>query len=425
MRLFYALLMYLLTPLVLAWFGVRGFRDHRYWQHWGQRLGFYAQAAPAGCIWVHAASLGEVNAASPLVRALLERHPDQPLLLTTFTPTGAARAEELFAGRLTHCHLPLDLPGAVRRFYRCHQPGLAIIMETEIWPNLYYHASRRAVPLFISNARLSESSVRGYALAGGLIRRTMDTVTGVFAQTGRDAATYQQIGAQPGSVQVVGNLKFDTLVPASLSETGEMMRAGWGVSRPVLVAGSTHAEDETELFEAFKQVLNAHPRALLIVAPRHPERFAGVSEQARELGLKVAQRSQCSLPGPDIEVLVVDTMGELLSFYAAADVTFVGGTIAPVGGHNLLEPAALAKPVLIGPYTDNVREIAGQLLAAGAARRVHDRHDLATTTRRLFNEASGRDRMGQAGLHLVAEGRGALQRTLDALQAWLPGQQRA
>jgi 3-deoxy-D-manno-octulosonic-acid transferase len=425
MRLFYALLMYFLSPLVLAWFGIRGFRDKRYWQRWGERLGFYARPAPAGCVWVHAASLGEVNAASPLVNALLEHYPGQALLLTTFTPTGAARAEHLFSGRLTHCHVPLDLPGAVRRFYRRHQPQLGIIMETEIWPTLYHRARHSGVPLLISNARLSESSVRGYALAGRLIGPTMAGVSGVFAQTQRDAAAFMEIGARQECVQVVGNLKFDILVPASLSETGEMMRASWGVNRPVLVAGSTHAEDESELFEAFKQVLVEHPQALLVVAPRHPERFAAVAEEARELGLAVAQRSACTVPAPATQVLVVDTMGELLGFYAAADLAFVGGTLAPVGGHNLLEPAALAKPLLVGPYTANVREIADQLLAAGAARRVHDRHDLAVTIKQLFSDASGRDRMGQAGQQLVSAGRGALQRTLDALQAWLPGAPRA
>lgn len=419
MRLLYSLLIYLLSPLVLLHLAVRGFRDARYWQRWNERLGFIEPAPEPGCVWVHAASLGEVNAASPLVSALLEQYPRQPLLVTTFTPTGSERVHELFGDRVRHHYVPLDMPGAVRRFFRRQQPGLAVIMETELWPNLFNAARANTIPLVISNARLSTSSLRGYRMAGGLMRQTLACADRVLAQTERDADRYRQLGAPDGRVQVAGNLKFDINISATLSETGEMLRARWGAQRTVLVAGSTHAEDEIELLESFAEVRRQHPAALLILAPRHPERFAGVAADARDHGFSVSERSTCQAPDADTAVFIIDTMGELMNYYAAADVAFVGGTLAPVGGHNLLEPAALAKPVLIGPHTANVREIAEQLLEAGAAIRVHDRHDLAARLQDLFADASDRDRRGRAGQRLVMNGRGALETTLAALQPWL------
>jgi 3-deoxy-D-manno-octulosonic-acid transferase len=295
-----------------------------------------------------------------------------------------------------------------------------LVVETEIWPNLYAEAERRQAPLMIVNARMTEESLRGYRLAGRLVSRTLARVDSILAQTESDASRYIERGARPDRVRVTGNLKFDITVPASLVESAEVLRAGWGVQRPTLVAGSTHEEDEAELFEAFLKLLQRHPQALLVLAPRHPERFGRVAQDARDIGLVTALRSEGAVPPRDAQCLVVDTMGELPRYYAAADVTFVGGTIAPVGGHNVLEPAALGKPILLGPELHHVEEIARQLLESGAAQSVTGRRDIETAVEALFTDAARRDRMGQAGLRLVREGRGALRQALEELDRYLP-----
>lgn len=425
MRLLYSLLMYLLSPFMLAYFTVRGFRDRRYWQRWPERLAL-GNSVPGtqGPVWIHAASLGEVNAASPLIDALMLRFPEQALIVTTFTPTGSERVKELFGERLAHQYIPLDFPGAVKRFLNRVQPQLGIIMETELWPNLFCLAHAQKRPMIISNARLSDSSMRGYRIASSLIKETLLAVNRLLAQSDKDADRYSALGMPPDRVRVVGNLKFDVSIQASVSETGELLRSGWGVQRTVLVAGSTHAEDEIELFAAFSQALKHHPLALLVLAPRHPERFATVAEEARDFGFTVRSRSQSTVPDQKTQVFVLDSMGELLDFYAAADVTFIGGTMANVGGHNLLEPAALGKALLMGPHTENVQEIAKQLVDQGAARQVHDRHDLAEAVNVLFGQAITRDQMGMAGKRLVSSGRGALEQTLEELRPYLKAQAR-
>ncbi|KAA9131514.1 3-deoxy-D-manno-octulosonic acid transferase [Marinihelvus fidelis] len=419
MRFLYSLAMILATPVLLAYFGVRGFRDHRYWQRWNERLGAITVDVPGGGIIVHAASLGEVNAASPLVSALLQRYPDIPLTITTITPTGSARVRELFGDKVAHQYLPIDLPALGGRLLARLQPRLFLVLETEIWPNLYRVADSRTVPLALVNARMTASSQRGYRRLRGLIAPALRSADAVLAQSEADAERFVDCGAIAERVTVTGNLKFDIEVSASLAETGDMLKSAWGVGRPVLVAGSTHESDEAELVEAFQRLLKSRADALLVVAPRHPERFGRVAEALREYGLRVCLRSDGRVPPADCQCLVVDTMGELGNYYAAADITFVGGTIEPVGGHNLLEPAALGKPLLIGPHTDNVKEIASQLLAAGAAERVAGRNDIADAAIRLFADAAARDRMGQAALRLVENGRGALTKTMNAIDGWV------
>lgn len=418
MRTLYALAMILVTPILLAYFALRGIRDRRYLARWDERLGLRFADTPGSGILLHAASLGEVNAASPLVTALLEQYPEHPLTITTFTPTGAARVEELFGDQVAHQHLPLDLPGAGTRLLQRIAPRVILVMETEIWPNLFHAAQARKIPLALVNARMSEASLRGYRRVGRLIRGALATVDAVLAQSRADADRFVSCGARPESVTVTGNLKFDVKVPASLAETGDMLKSAWGVGRPVLVAGSTHEGDEAELAEAFLRLLESRPDALLVLAPRHPERFTRAAEEVRETGLVVCLRSESRVPPQNCQCLVVDTMGELGNYYAAADITFVGGTIEPIGGHNLLEPAALGKPLLIGPHTDHVKEIAGQLLDVGAAIQVTGRGDIADTATRLFADATARDRMGQAALQLVDHGRGALTRTLAAIEPY-------
>lgn len=419
MRRLYTLLLVLAIPGALIYFALRGLRERRYLQRWGERLG--TTAAPEGPFdyLVHAASLGEVNAAQPLVQSLLARSPATRILLTTITPTGSQRVTELFRERVAHCYLPLDLPGAMRRLLRRSRPGALVIIETEIWPNFYAAARERDLPLVIANARLSRSSVDSYRRFRRLMAPALQGVARILAQDERDVRRFLECGADPERVERAGNLKFDIQLSPTLLETGELLRAGWGVQRPVLAAGSTHEDDERVLFSAFRRILERHPQALLVLAPRHPARFARAAQDAKAAGLDVRRRSESRLPGAS-NCLVLDTMGELLAYYAASDVAFVGGTIADIGGHNLLEPAALGKPVLFGPRTGHVKETAIRLLETGAARRVLTAEDVRREVDQLFRHPATRDRMGQAGLQLVDQGRGALARTLAVLDEVRP-----
>lgn len=414
MRRLYALLLTLAVPLVLAYFAVRGFRDPRYWQRWGERLGWTAPPKGPFDTLVHAASLGEVNAALPLVKGLLADEPAGRILVTSFTPTGSQRILELFGDQVAHCYLPLDLPWAIRRLLDRTRPSRMVIVETEIWPTLYAQVQQRAIPMVMANARLSRQSVQGYQRFSRLIAPALAGVDRILAQDDKDARRFMECGAKADRVERAGNLKFDIELSSTLWETGELLRAGWGVDRPVLVAGSTHEDDERVVLAAFNRVLEKHPRALLVLAPRHPERFARAAQDVAAAGLSYRRRSEARFPG-EAQCLVLDTLGELLSYYAAADVAFVGGTIADIGGHNLLEPAALGKPVLFGPHTGNVRETATRLLESGAARRVLTAEDMRAELSRLFDHPATRDRMSQAGLTLVKRGRGALAKTMTAL----------
>ncbi len=413
MRTLYSLLIYLITPLVLLYLAFRGIRSRDYLKRWPERFGIFDPPQETGGIVVHSASMGEVNAASALVRALVKRYPETPLCLTTFTPTGSEQVRALFGEDACHVYAPLDLPGAVRRFFDRVQPALLIIMETEIWPNLYAEAAGRGIPLLIANARISEHSIGGYKRLHRLTAKTLNQVSFIAAQSEQDAARLIEIGADERRLSVTGNLKFDVNLPPSLLEQGEAIRLAWGTHRPVLLAGSTHEGDEGPLFEAFTGLLGSFPGALLVVVPRHPERFNRAAQLAKSAGLSVSMRSSGASCSENTQCFIIDRMGELLRYYAACDVAFVGGSLEPLGGHNALEPAALSRPVLVGPHTFNFREITEQLLACGAAMRVADAGELENAVRRLFSEPELRDRMGRAGVELVRSGQGAVDRSLE------------
>lgn len=420
MRFFYSLLVYLATPVLLLYLGFRGLRDRGYLRRWPERFALYGGADGGETLVFHCASVGEVNAAGPLVRALLAARPSQRLLVTTFTPTGSRRVRDLFGDAVDHVFAPLDLPGAVRRFYRRQAPRLLVVVETEIWPNLYAAATARDIPLLLVNARLSPSSVRNYSRWRGLFGAALNQARCILTQGQLDHDRFIACGAEPDRVRITGNLKFDVDIHPRHREAGELLQAAWGVNRPVLTAGSTHEDDETILFRAFRQSLERHPSALLVIAPRHPERFTRAAQAARDAGFEVQLLSQGGRIAPHTNCLVVDTMGELLNYYAAADVTFLGGTLAEIGGHNILEPAALGKPVLTGPHTENIEEIADMLIEAGAARSVRNDSELSLLLDGLFADGAQRDRMGQAGQALVRANRGALQKTLREIEKALP-----
>jgi len=405
----YNLLGYLLLPFLAVFALIKP----GYPARWRERLGLYREKAPAGGIVVHAASVGEVNAAEALIQGLRKRLAGIALTVTCFTPTGSNRIRSLFPGQVYHVYAPLDLPGAVRRFYRHVRPRLLIVMETEIWPNLYLEAAKNNIPVMMANARISGNSMTAYRRIRGLVRQTLTPVARVAAQSTHDATRLSELGVQPGNIEVTGNLKFDVNLPEGLQEQGRRVRQNWGPGRPVLLAASTHEGDEWPVLAAFSRLLRSFPQALLVLAPRHPQRARKVARAARSSGL-VVQIHNDEVPCPaETHCLVVDTLGMLLACYAACDVAFVGGSLDRVGGHNVLEPAALSVPVLIGPHTFNFADVTRQLLDCGGALCVHDDTELARSAARLLGDAALRREMGKAGLALVRGGQGALQRVLN------------
>jgi 3-deoxy-D-manno-octulosonic-acid transferase len=412
LRLLYNLAMYLFTPLVMVRLMARGMRYGDYHVRWRERFGSFPTPRLSGCLWVHAVSVGEVNAAEPLVKALMEAYPHAPLLVTTVTPTGSERVRQLFGDRVHNLYLPYDLPFAVRRFLRNTRPRLAVIVETEIWPNLYFACRRHGIPLLIANARLSERSLRGYARMSSLVRRALRCVSHIAAQSRTDAARYRLLGAEPSQLTVCGNLKFDMPVPQAALEGGRTMREAWGDGRPVWIAASTHEGEEMCVLEAHLDVMRRLPDALLLIAPRHPERFRAVEASVRSLGFTVATRSAHGAPGHTTQCFVIDSMGELLRFYAAADVAFVGGSLIPIGGHNVLEPAALYKPVLVGPHTFNFEEITEALLGAEGGERVADGDGLGTAVLSILRDEPRRLAMGRAARQVFESERGSVGKVM-------------
>jgi 3-deoxy-D-manno-octulosonic-acid transferase len=420
MRKLYSTLLCCVAPLAFALLLWRGLRERGYWRGLGERCGFGASIAPASSIWVHAVSLGEMSAAAPLIIALRTHHPDRPMVITTATPAGRARAAALFAGAADIRYLPYDTPGAVRRFLARIRPGIAVIMETELWPNLLAECANRDVPVVLASARLSARSVSRYKRLGSLFSGVFTKNLSVAAQSAVDAARFVQIGADAARVRVVGNIKFDVSIEAQLIEQGRRLRQSFGSERCVWVAGSTHAGEDEAVLSAHARLLQEQPRALLLLAPRHRDRFEAVAKLLGKSGLRFARRSASASPEHG-QVLLVDTLGELPIMYAAADIAFVGGSLVPVGGHNLLEPAALGLPVLSGPFQDNNREIAALLTARGATALVADAAQLAEALARLFADDAERRRVGAAGSVLVEANRGSVAALLGLIEPLLAG----
>jgi 3-deoxy-D-manno-octulosonic-acid transferase len=353
-----------------------------------------------------------VQAAEPLVRALLEKYPAYSLLITTVTPTGSARVTALFGNEVAHVYAPYDLPDAVKRFFQRVRPQLAIIMETELWPNLFHACRDRQVPLLLVNARLSAKSMAGYLRVKRMVARTLGNITEIVAQGDADAKRFERLGAQHDRITVSGNLKFEQRIPPSLRERAEVLRRDWGTGRPVWVAASTHEGEDELLLDVFSQLRQQFPDCLLVLVPRHPERFESVAELSRQRGLNTLLRSEMRPCDAATQVFVGDSMGELPLFFAAADVAFVGGSLVPHGGHNLLEPAALGIPVVTGSHVFNFTEICELLLQAGACEKVETVAELAATLGRWLGDANERHRVGEQGRAVVEKNRGALQTVL-------------
>jgi len=412
MRFLYTLLLYLLLPLALAFLAWQARRHPGFLKHVGERLGHYAPAPEAPVIWVHAVSVGETRAAEPLVRALQVRHPQCCILLTHMTPTGRETGETLFGGRVERCYLPVDLPGAVARFLDHFRPRAGIVMETEIWPNLIHAAHERSIPLYLVNARLSEKSYAAYRRFAGLVRASLAAFAEVAAQSEDDARRLTALGAR--AARVTGNVKFDVASPADQLELGRALRRGLGTARPILLAASTREGEEVLLLDALEGI--AVPGLLMVIVPRHPQRFEEVAKLLEARGLRYQRRSANAPVLPETRAVLGDSMGEMFTYYAACDVAFIGGSLVPLGGQNLIEACAAGRPVLIGPSVYNFAEAAELAISAGAAIQVADPAALAREAGRVLRDPETMRRMSQAALAFASAHRGATARILELIE---------
>jgi 3-deoxy-D-manno-octulosonic-acid transferase len=423
MRHLYTLLWCLALPLVLARLWWRGRKEPGYRAHWRERLGFYgARGASVHTLWVHAVSVGETRAAEPLVDALLAAYPDSRIILTHMTPTGRATGKALFArhgARLAQAYLPYDIPFMVRRFITHFAPRICILMETEVWPNLIAACGER-VPVALVNARLSERSLRRGQRFGGLMTDAARALALVAAQTEADAARVRSLGAP--RVEVTGSIKFDVVVPQAALETGAWLRAQFG-ARPVLLCASTRDGEEALILDACAPLWaqgGALAGALLVIVPRHPQRFDDVAAMVQGRALPMQRRS--ALGGSEdgvsgaTRVLLGDSMGEMFAYYAACDLAFIGGSLLPLGGQNLIEACALGKPVLIGPHTFNFALVTEEAIGAGGALCVQDAPELVAEAMRLLVDDAQRNAMGARARQFADHHKGATARTVGLLR---------
>ncbi len=416
MRIAYLLVTYLLLPVYAGYWFFRGITNRSYWDRFGQRFGRGYPRLPAGCIWLHAVSVGEVQAAVPLIRALMKKFPHRHILVTTVTPTGAERVRLLFDDSVEHCYIPFETPNAVTSFFNSVNPQIALIMETEIWPNLYHECGQRDIPLVLVSARISPKSVENYRKFLPLFRETLSHGIVIAAQSEMDAERFRSLGAAEERTWVTGNIKFDIELPDELEAAGAEFRRNNFEERHVWVAASTHDREEEQVLRAHAIVRERFPDALLILIPRHPERFAAARTLLHKSGFQYLSRTDGQPCTPEVEVFLGDTMGEVPLFYAAANVAFVGGTLVPVGGHNLLEPAALGKPVVTGPHLFNTQDIANKFEKLGASVMVNNAGQLGTAVVDLFADPETAADIGNRGREIVQQNRGALDRLLRLLE---------
>jgi 3-deoxy-D-manno-octulosonic-acid transferase len=421
LRFFYNLLTYLLLIPYACYWIFRSLSNRTNLKNLGQRFGF-GYPSVESCIWVHAVSVGEVQAAVPLIRLLMEKYPQQRLLVTTVTITGKDRVQSLFGDAVLHSYIPFEFPHAVRNFFRGMHPTAALIMETEIWPNLYRGCGIRDIPLVLVSARISPRSLHGYRKLLPLIRETLSHGIVIAAQSRPDAERFVALGASPNRTRVTGNIKFDFELHPEVVEAGKALRADLIGDRPVWIAASTHEGEEQIVLAAHGLLQKTFPGLLLLLVPRHPERFIEVRGLIQKAGFEVVSRTENIACPERVPVFLVDTMGEVPLFYAASDIAFVGGSLVPIGGHNLLEPAAQALPIITGPHLFNAQDIADMFEEARASRRVLDSNELAVAVTELLTDPESARRLGKNALELLRENRGALQRLLVLLEPLLQKQ---
>ena len=415
MRYLYSALFYLLLPVIVLRMLWRSRRAPAYRARLAERFGLFDAGGLGGAesIWVHAVSVGETLAAAPLIESLLERYPDHPLVVTTTTPTGSERVRALFGDRVFHVYAPWDLPGAVRRFLQTTRPRLLLIMETELWPNMLHYTAAAGCCTLLANARLSERSAKGYARFRALTRDMLQDLDTVACQAEADGRRFLSLGLPEAALHVTGSIKFDLELDAGMREQAAQLRTELDAAqRPVLVAASTHPGEDELVLQAFSRVRETQDNCLLVLVPRHPERFDEVFALCRQAGWQVQRRSTGAPPAMADDILLGDTMGELVLLLGAATVAVIGGSLVEHGGHNVLEPAAWGVPVVTGPYMFNFAEVTELLVAAGGMIRLEDPAQLGECLQALLRDPRRRLQMGTAGQQVVADNRGARNRLL-------------
>ena len=415
-------MLYLALPVVLIRLVLRAANNSQYFGRALQRFGWTLEKAniQQNGVWIHAVSVGEVNASIPLVRSIQASHPHLPVLVTTMTPTGFERVVKSFGDAVSHCYLPYDYPGSVNRFLKTAKPRLAIIMETEIWPNYISRCHHLKIPMVYTNVRLSARSYSGYRKYKGLFTPLLKQVSQFSVQSDADANRLIRLGAPSETVHVTGSIKFEIELPASTIEASQSIRRGLGWDRPVWVAGSTHEEEESMVLDAFLKAKKACPDLLLVLVPRHPERFTTVYRLANRFGCETVLRSESGTEIPSsTEVYLIDTMGELPLFIAASDLTFIGGSLVPTGGHNVLEACAAGVAAVFGPHMFNFQEISSLVIERGAGIQVLDSEELAAVVVKLIEDAVLRDQYGVQGKAFVEENRGALKKIRELVDPYL------
>lgn len=427
-RFFYSLLLYLISPLAMVRLYLRSKKAPEYWQRKSERFGFFSlPPSDKPIIWVHSVSMGETIASGPLVKQLQKNYPTHRVLITTMTPTGSAQVGKIHGDSVDHVYASYDLPGAVRRFLDKAQPVMAIVIDTELWPNTIAACHKRSIPVLITNARLSERSARGYGRFSFLTRPMLKEINMVAAQNHETGRRFLELGLPRQQLSVTGSIKFDLDVSGEIITTGQALRQKWqqgmGSDIRILVAASTHEGEDQQVLDAFQTILAESPEVRLLIVPRHPERFDRVHQLILDNQFSVVRHSQGTRPSHATRVILGDTMGEMMKLFAASDIAFVGGSLVPTGGHNMLEPAALKLPVLSGPHVFNFEEISESLIQAGGLKIVNDSKALARCTIRLVQDKDEYESMSQHAGEFVRENRGALQKTLMLVDQFLPSSQ--
>lgn len=411
----YTVLFYIFLPIIFARLYWRGRKNKLYRERWGERLGKTPFTLPSS-LWLHAVSLGEAVAATPLIEALLKAYPDEPIVITTTTPTGSAHIHNLVQkhkGRLYHTYFPYDLPHALNRFFNRVHPRILIVMETELWPNVFAAANHRVVPIIVVNARISDSALPRYEKIKRWMPRILNCITYVAAQSERDQQRFIDLGLSPKKSSNAGNIKYDFVLPEGITDKAQTIKSTWP-SRFILIAASTHEGEEALFLDAYLSLKKRFPSLLLILVPRHPERFSRVESLIRDKKLVLVKRSESCPITDQTDVFLGNTMGELFVYYALSDLAFVGGSLIPIGGHNILEPAALKLPILIGPYMNNSKAVAQDFLACDAAVSVSPAH-LAQDIAPLIEDIHRREVLGANAFSILEQNRGTLARLLTLI----------
>jgi len=420
LQLFYNFLFHLLLPFLplrLLW---RSRKNAAYRKRWNERFAFYRKPHLQQSIWVHAVSLGEVVAATPLVKALAKQYPTTPIVFTTMTPTGAAEMQKAFPATLNNKqiiqkYVPYDYQWAVKKFLKHFNPQFLVILETELWPNILHYCHQQKRPIFLVNARLTEKSFASYYKVRAFTKSMLDNITKIVAQSKKDAEYFSKLGVAEDKLTIAGNIKFAITVPTDIKLQGHQLRQQLGRERPVWIAASTHQDEEKIVLAAFKKILQQLPDALLIIAPRHPERFDEVAVLCHEQNFNIVRYSQNEICAASTNIILADVMGQLLLFYAASDVAFVGGSLVPVGGHNILEAAAFALPIVVGPHTKTLADVKTIFETAGGLIIVNDDKELAEKIILLFKNPNLRQTHGSIAYNILEQNRDVLDRILQGI----------